>query len=252
MPPARASKQRQYRQSPQYQKYLHRRKGSFAHHWSVLKSGARRRGKVVGISFETFQAIVQRPCRYCGETADPIHGIDRIDNAVGYCHGNCAPSCARCNYMKHTHAEPAFVAHVAQIVRRHLVPPSTPERETATPSSTGFTKYVARALRKGLSFSLTRAVFDTVRRRPCHYCGGVKSMGLDRVDNARGYTTDNVVPACTTCNLMKKNMPAEDLVRACWAIVTKAAEEGVARRSLSRNCRGNAVLSSRNATKDCP
>ena len=53
--------------------------------------------------------------------------------------------------------------------------------------------------------------FDTVRRR--HYCGGVKSMGLDRVDNARGYTTDNVVPACTVCNLMKKDMPPEEFVK---------------------------------------
>ena len=61
----------------------------------------------------------------------------------------------------------------------------------------------------------------------CHYCGGVKSMGLDRVDNARGYTMDNVVPVCTVCNLMKKDMPPEEFVRASWAIVAKAAEDGV-------------------------
>ena len=121
--------------------------------------------------------------------------------------------------MKHTHAEPA---HVAQIVRRHLDPRRA--RGTATPSSTGFSKYVARARRKGLPFSMTRTAFDTVRRRPCHYCGGVKSMGLDRVDNARGYTMDNVVPACTVCNLMKKDMPPEEFVRASWAIVTKAPQ----------------------------
>ena len=194
-----ATKQRKYRKSPKYQKYLNRRKGSITHHWSVLKSGARRRAKVLSISFDMFQALVQRPCRYCGVVAKPIHGIDRIDNDIGYCPGNCAPCCARCNYMKHTHTEAAFVEHAAKGVRRHLTSWSTQERATTTPSSTGFAKYKARSLRKGLLFSLTRTAFDEVRRRPCHYCGGVRSIGLDRVVNARGYTADNVVPACTTC-----------------------------------------------------
>ena len=47
----------------------------------------------------------------------------------------------------------------------------------------------------------------------------------------RGYTADNVVPACTTCNLMKKDMPAQGFVHACWSIVTKAAQVGVQARS---------------------
>jgi len=40
---------------------------------------------------------------------------------------------------------------------------------------------------------------------PCHYCGGevTQRLGLDRVDNDKGYIPGNVVQCCLTCNHMK-------------------------------------------------
>ena len=37
------------------------------------------------------------------------------------------------------------------------------------------------------------------------YYEELKSNGLDRVDNNKGYTIDNVVPCCKRCNYAKNN-----------------------------------------------
>lgn len=51
-------------------------------------------------------------------------------------------------------------------------------------------------------------------------------MTLDRIDNDKGHTQDNVVPACIRCNYVRKNMPYE-----AWIVVAegmrKAREAGL-------------------------
>ena len=37
----------------------------------------------------------------------------------------------------------------------------------------------------------------------CVYCGVTDGLGCDRLDNSRGHTMDNVVPACGDCNIMR-------------------------------------------------
>ena len=37
-------------------------------------------------------------------------------------------------------------------------------------------------------------------RDGCFYCGDTVKVGLDRIDNKLGHTTDNVVPCCYACN----------------------------------------------------
>lgn len=55
--------------------------------------------------------------------------------------------------------------------------------------------------------------------QPCHYC--TKEItedyehGLDRVDNDRGYTYDNVVPCCDVCNTMKKKYDVQTFIQYC-------------------------------------
>jgi hypothetical protein len=43
---------------------------------------------------------------------------------------------------------------------------------------------------------------------PCAYCGEIPNElnGLDRIDNNKGYTIDNVVPCCKNCNWAKNDL----------------------------------------------
>jgi len=61
---------------------------------------------------------------------------------------------------------------------------------------------------------------------PCHYCGAVlgniqksasgngdfEYTGIDRVDNALGYTASNCVPCCRVCNLAKNDRSRADFI----------------------------------------
>jgi hypothetical protein len=78
------------------------------------------------------------------------------------------------------------------------------------------------AQRRGLSFTLTFKQFENLTLiTECHYCGdpitwmkqGTKdrkwkylgATNLDRKDNTKGYTKQNVVVCCTRCNRAKSN-----------------------------------------------
>ena len=87
--------------------------------------------------------------------------------------------------------------------------------------------YKASAAKRKLSFNLTDSQIQEITKRDCIYCGckpireqkntskhdntGVYLCnGIDRVDSAKGYEIDNVVAACTTCNLAKSNMSLDE------------------------------------------
>lgn len=97
--------------------------------------------------------------------------------------------------------------------------------------------YTRAATSKGLEWNLTDEEAVYVFKSNCHYCGSPPSNhrwvapalhrqditkkaayvynGLDRIDNSRGYTPDNVVPCCRTCNFAKGPMPYVDFIE--WA-----------------------------------
>jgi len=84
-------------------------------------------------------------------------------------------------------------------------------------------------------FELTFEQFDTISHQPCFYCNdtykhlstlyeGAK-LGIDRQDNTVGYTLENSVPCCTTCNLAKLNRSTKDFVEHCEKVAAHAAEK---------------------------
>lgn len=86
--------------------------------------------------------------------------------------------------------------------------------------------YKAAAKIKGRSFELTEEEFRKLSKSICYYCdappsctrfsttgstefiknSAYKYNGIDRKDNTKNYTLDNVVPCCKICNLAKRNM----------------------------------------------
>lgn len=78
--------------------------------------------------------------------------------------------------------------------------------------------YFGNARRRGLEFSLTEDEVGFIIRDNCWYCGtpADPTNGIDRQDNAQGYTTKNVVPCCSTCNYAKRDMSSDSFLT--WAM----------------------------------
>lgn len=95
--------------------------------------------------------------------------------------------------------------------------------------------YRRKAKSRGFAFSLTRGDFGNLIFSSCYYCGSPPEnnlrqhgerllyQGIDRKDNDKGYTLDNVVPCCKTCNLMKKALSHDEFL----AHIHKIAAEHV-------------------------
>ena len=64
--------------------------------------------------------------------------------------------------------------------------------------------YQARAKKIGVNFDLTKTEVWALCNSPCRYCGLDTLNGVDRYNNAVGYTLGNCVPCCVICNDMKK------------------------------------------------
>jgi len=74
------------------------------------------------------------------------------------------------------------------------------------------------ARRRGYRFTLTFEDCSGLFLDDCHYCGKpsveeVKIHGLDRVDNEKGYSMDNVVTCCEQCNVAKSTQTYEDFIQ---------------------------------------
>ena len=78
-----------------------------------------------------------------------------------------------------------------------------------------FQQYRGQAKSRGIFFNLS---FDEFMmffwKKDCYYCGSsIETVGIDRVDNNRGYEIDNCVSCCITCNKAKNKMPQEDFYK---------------------------------------
>lgn len=70
--------------------------------------------------------------------------------------------------------------------------------------------YKGHATQKKREFLLSPEEFTAIIIQPCAYCGeDAERIGIDRIDNALGYTKENSAPCCKTCNYMKKNHSVE-------------------------------------------
>lgn len=84
--------------------------------------------------------------------------------------------------------------------------------------------YKRNAYKKNLLFGLTREQVRELISSDCYYCGSEPSnshishghkityQGIDRMDNTKGYTPNNVVPCCIVCNKMKKALSHDEFL----------------------------------------
>ncbi len=85
-----------------------------------------------------------------------------------------------------------------------------------------YNKYKHVAERRKLEFQLSKEEFDEFCGKSCHYCGSeMIGIGIDRVDNTKGYITGNVVPCCKFCNLMKRTLTEKEFINHIKKIYDK-------------------------------
>jgi hypothetical protein len=72
-----------------------------------------------------------------------------------------------------------------------------------------YSRYKYRADKKGLAFEISQDTFNHYTHLPCYLCGKEVSQthmnGIDRLDNTKGYTIDNIRSCCGICNYTKRD-----------------------------------------------
>ena len=88
-----------------------------------------------------------------------------------------------------------------------------------------FALYKRAAKSRGLAFDLSMDQFMEFWGKPCFYTGRpIESIGLDRVDNAKGYVIGNVVTCCLAANKAKMTMTHDEFVALCAEVVNLHGE----------------------------
>lgn len=84
--------------------------------YQQYRSVARKRKHHWGLENEMwFRKEIVKPCFYCGTTANPTNGLDRVNNDLGYLEDNVVPCCTFCNKMKLTHSVEEWLTQIKKI-----------------------------------------------------------------------------------------------------------------------------------------
>ncbi len=92
-----------------------------------------------------------------------------------------------------------------------------------------FRQYKVHAANRGYEFAIGWDDFVSLTNKNCHYCNAAPKNkigkterkrgnghyiynGIDRMNNNKGYTLDNVVPCCRRCNRAKDVMGRDDFL----------------------------------------
>ncbi|OGZ35350.1 MAG: hypothetical protein A2646_03120 [Candidatus Portnoybacteria bacterium RIFCSPHIGHO2_02_FULL_39_12] len=94
-------------------------------HFEKLKYDAKQRNLIVELTFQEYESLIKLPCYLCGESVVSEHnghGIDRVDNSIGYTSSNCRSCCGTCNRMKRHLSINDFISRIKKILKNHNEP----------------------------------------------------------------------------------------------------------------------------------
>lgn len=81
-----------------------------------------------------------------------------------------------------------------------------------------YKNYLKNARIRKINFDIDFKIFKKLIMDDCYYCGlkrGKKLNGIDRIDNNKHYTFDNIVTACGFCNKMKNTLNEATFILMC-------------------------------------
>lgn len=135
-----------------------------------------------------------RECRVCHKPK-PISSFGKAS------HGSRRRQCEYCRGLKKQEND----------VERHLAKKrrQSSNYRITNPVATIVNDCKASDKKKGRGENdLDRAFVEELIRNGCSYCGDDQlRMTLDRMDNSKPHTRENVVPSCIRCNYIRGSMP---------------------------------------------
>ena len=133
---------------------------------------------------------MDKQCSKC-KAIKPITEFNR-DNRFGY-----RSECKKCRYRNLEWEKQSRIKNATKI---KLL------RQRYNSSVKGnFMLIKGEAVKRKIPFNLTLADYTKLWDKSCYYCGiTVKTRGIDRIDNTKGYFSDNIVRCCQKCNSRKR------------------------------------------------
>ena len=208
----RVYRRHEYSNNPEYRKKcIQRHNCEPAARLRKYRYDAERKNRPFELTREEAYDLFLQDCFYCGEPSrkEKLMGLDRFDNTQGYLASNVVPTCWTCNVIKHKHAWPDVKKHLVAILACSVddapATPFNPPIYKVTIQGK-ITDLKRRARKAHYEVTLTDEQIMVHFRSDCVYCSATPNHlnGIDRVDNDKGYTSENSVPCCKICNLMKQ------------------------------------------------
>lgn len=83
-----------------------------------------------------------------------------------------------------------------------------------------FARLISGAREREIGFDLTFEEFKQhFWQQDCFYCHEkIETVGIDRIDNKKGYSLSNLIPCCKICNLMRRILTQEEFIKKCKLI----------------------------------
>jgi hypothetical protein len=90
-----------------------------------------------------------------------------------------------------------------------------------------YADYKYRAKLRKIGLSITFEEFVRITQQDCYLCGAKPANkmrnqrvydypfiynGIDRIDNSKGYHTDNILPCCAMCNSLKSKFSLDEFM----------------------------------------
>lgn len=181
---------------------------------AYYKNKAGKDGKKWDLSDDIATKFMNGNCYYCnkGVSYTDVNGIDRLDSFKDYILENCVSCCSVCNYMKNCIDPITFIKRCMNIAiyQNKLDDKLDYTVYQYNINQKSYNDYKKRAKNElELEFELTQDEFNNIITNNCHYCGisnnDNNKNGIDRKDSTKGYTMDNSISSCSSCNYMKKN-----------------------------------------------
>jgi hypothetical protein len=193
-------------------KFYYTKRGKY----NKYKKSARSRNINFDLTFDEFIYFWENPCFYCGSPINNI-GLDRVNNNIGYTINNIVPCCIMCNKIKLDLSCVNFINYIEQVknfityniirINNRIILNKSLKQQ--------YNSYKQRTKRRKIEFLLTVGDFEDFKNIPCFYCGTITNniIGIDRVDNSKGYINNNVVSCCKFCNSGKGTMDVNNWIQ---------------------------------------